>query len=178
MIEIIDNILPVEINKKIIFQLFNHDNWRLPHDTDGINKDEFINEMLYKNKKNAGMSLTSYEKNDGINLNSPLNLYAETIFYIIKERSKYKFKDILRFYWNYYDTSSSGNYHVDKRKNNIISIVYNLHSNDGGTEFKDLNKFYKSNEGQAIIFPSNIMHKGVAPKKFNHRFNLNIVATI
>jgi hypothetical protein len=67
-------------------------------------------------------------------------------------------------------------FHQDMVEKGYVSIVYNMHDNDGGTEFKD-DKFIKSKEGQAILFESNLFHRGVAPKKTNHRFSLNILTT-
>ena len=131
---------------------------------------------LKNNNRNSGFVLLTYNVTNNINLNTPLNIYAETIFHLIKEKSKYDITDPLRFYWNYYDSSSMGKLHQDMTTNGHYSIIYNLHTNDGGTEFFDGKKtFIKSKAGQAIIFPSEINHRGVAPKKLNHRFNLNIV---
>ena len=50
----------------------------------------------------------------------------------------------------------------------------------GGTIFEINNqeKFEKSIESEAIIFPSKIRHMGVAPKENFHRFNLNIITQI
>ena len=65
-------------------------------------------------------------------------------------------------------------------KDNKFSIIYNLHDNDGGTEFKINNeiKFYKSEESTALLFPSKIEHRGVSPTKDLNRFSLNILIEI
>ena len=60
------------------------------------------------------------------------------------------------------------------KESNCLSIVYNLHNNDGGTDFKN-NKIIKSKEGQAIVFNSDYLHKGVSSKNIPVRYALNIV---
>jgi len=175
MINTIDNLLPHEINLKIINHLLNTPNWSFPSD-DFEEKKHQLNNMLYKNKKNAGFMLMTFDSTRDINLNTPLNIYAEIIFYKIQQLYNNKIKNIIRFYWNYYDNSASMIFHQDMVEKGYVSIVYNMHDNDGGTEFKD-DKFIKSKEGQAILFESNLFHRGVAPKKTNHRFSLNILTT-
>jgi len=170
---IIKNILPNQINKHIIKKLCNQPNWCFPHDVEDKTRDIFFEEMVDKNISNSGFSLVTYDNDNNLNIKTDLNLYAEIIFYYIKQKLKSNIHSISRIYWNYYDNSSVGNYHLDNNKINYKSIIYNLHSNDGGTFIK--NKFIKSEEGEAIIFDSNIRHKGVAPIKNKHRFNLNII---
>jgi|DEB0MinimDraft_6_1074348.scaffolds.fasta_scaffold01914_8 hypothetical protein len=172
--EVIKNILPHQTNIKILLNLINHNNWCFPTDT--INDKKIILEKFFKyNESNSGMMLMSYDKSNNINLNSPLNLYGELIFDIIKSKSTYKLNDLVRIYWNYYDNSSVMKEHKDMLDDKHISIVYNLNNNDGGTEINK--KFIESEESTAIIFKSNTLHKAVAPVKEKHRFSLNIVTT-
>lgn len=175
MIETIDNVLPTDINKKIIYFLL-QEKWSFA-------SDNFKNSDVYKNKffngeMDMGMSILSYHKDRNICLNSALNLYAEIIYSIIKQKTKYKFIEPTRFYWNWYNPNSITDFHKDEENDGSISFVYNLHTNDGGTIFKDNNLIIPSNEGQAILFPSNLEHKGMVPKKYASRFNLNCIATI
>jgi len=172
--EVIKDILPHQTNLKILLNLINHSNWCFP--TDIINDKKIILEKFFKhNESNSGMMLMSFNKSNSINLNSPLNLYGEIIFDIIKTKSKYKLNDLIRIYWNYYDNSSVMKEHKDMPDDKYISIVYNLNNNDGGTEINK--KFIKSEESTAIVFKSNTLHKAVAPVKEKHRFSLNIVTT-
>ena len=78
-----------------------------------------------------------------------------------------------RFLYNYYNRSSEGGHHKDVDELGVRSIIYYFNTCDGGTYVKD--DFFKSEAGKAIIFPSNIWHKGVGPKKDKQRFVLNIV---
>ena len=104
------------------------------------------------------------------------NNFGDLIYFHCKEKSKkFKIEQITRFYWNLYSRSSKCIWHTDERGiNEFVSIIYNLHDNDGGTEFES--GFIKSKDGEAIIFPSNLPHKGVGPKEYKWRLNLNIVA--
>ena len=94
---------------------------------------------------------------------------------MIDEKSNFNIGLIQRIYWNMYVNSSVMEYHRDQQAdNNCISIVYNLHTNDGGTNFKDY-ETKSSKESQAIVFKSEKLHKGIAPKKIPFRFCVNIV---
>ena len=173
MINKIKNILPPEINRHIITKLCNQQNWGFPHDVESKTREDFFNEVIDKSRPNAGFALVTYDKVRKVRIETDLNLYAEIIFYFIKQKLKSNLHTISRIYWNYYDNSSAGNYHLDAQESNYKSIIYNLHSNDGGTFIK--NKFIPSQEGEAIIFNSNIKHKGAPPIKNKHRFNLNML---
>ena len=74
--------------------------------------------------------------------------------------------------YNFYHTKSAGSEHVDSETPNCVSILYNFNTNDGYTEI--LNEKYKSNESEAILFNSNLLHKGIGDEK-NLRYNLNIL---
>ena len=175
MINKVKNILPPEINKHIIIKLCNQPNWCFPHDAQGQTRDEFFNNFVSDNVSNSGFSLVTYDQLNNIKIDTNLNLYAEIIFYKIKQELKLNLHSISRIYWNYYDTTSIANYHVDRTEPGYKSIIYNIHTNDGGTRIGD--KFFKSNESEAIVFDSDLKHKGVAPSNYKHRFNLNIICS-
>jgi len=61
-----------------------------------------------------------------------------------------------------------------------MSIIYNVHSNDGGTEIKigDKTEFVPSVSSQAILFPSCLWHRGISSKQDPQRFSLNILMDI
>ena len=172
MIEIIKNILPSEINKKIILLLLESNKWRIAKDHNDEIK--LLNDLLGPDGKNYGNFLQTYDEYSNINIDTPLNLYAEIIYLIIKKQTtKYKFLKPVRFYWNYYTSSSHTENHIDNDKEYMLSFVYNLHTNNGGTEINGV--FYPSNESEAILFPSNIVHKGVTSTNTKGRFNFNCV---
>jgi hypothetical protein len=86
----------------------------------------------------------------------------------------------MRVYWNWYAPGALMEFHQDGNKDNYYSIIYNIHNNDGGTEFNINNKikFFKSVESEALLFPSILYHRGMAPKESLNRFALNIIVQI
>ena len=165
--KLVNNILSVEINKQIINDLVNH-HWYIAWDND-MNRVE----KIFSNKNN-GFSIITYDYGKPIG-NSPLNKYGKMVFDIVIKKTKLK-AELERIFWNMYFKNSESELHKDRPKENFISVVYNLHTTDGGTEIDD--KFYKDMEGQAKIFNSNILHKGVGAKNSNVRFNLNLILKI
>jgi len=129
--------------------------------------------------KDSGFMLNTY-KEDQINAHDILNCLANLIYDVVESKCFFTFKKICRVYWNWYHPGSLMQFHDDSKLDNKYSILYNLHNNDGGTEFKinDKLKFFKSNESEAILFPSKIEHRGIAPKVNPNRFCLNITLEI
>ena len=190
--KIIKNILSNEDNFKIIEHLIKCKNWMMAYD----NKKHDINLILEEgslsitvNKKLnftelqnyfsnfKGMSMLTYShdilKNKEDILDPFLNNYAEKISKIICKKANIKKYKIVRYFWNFYRPLDVTDWHVDRKENNCISFVYNLHDSDGGTEINK--KIYYDKEGEAKVFKSNIKHRGLGPKKINFRLNLNCI---
>jgi hypothetical protein len=163
-VKILNNIIPKIINDNIINELISHP-WRVAQDnTENVRKKLF-------SEINGGFSLTTLK--DGIiQTNTVLNVYGQIIFNIIIDKLKIKAR-LDRLFWNMYLKQSETEIHADKLDPEYFSLVYNLHTTDGGIEID--NKFYPDLESQAKIFKSNILHKGIGPKQDNVRFNLNIM---
>jgi hypothetical protein len=174
MIKTMNQVLPKEINNDIIKLLLKQRNWGFAFDNGGI--DKFIKDVIIENTSNRGFNIITYDDVLNIKLNSALNIYADIVFCRVKEFLKINFKRPSRYFWNYYDSSSTAFEHIDSEDKNKISIIYNLHDNDGGTMIN--NRFYESKGGQAIIFSSNIIHKGIMSENKKHRFNLNIIGVV
>ena len=104
-------------------------------------------------------------------LNHLANMVAQNV---TKRISKAMYFTLWRIMWNYYSPTSKGDWHNDMDTDNYVSIVFNLHTNDGSTEFKDRG-IVPSVRNQAIFFPSNILHKGNPPVNDTKRLNLNLV---
>ena len=166
MIKKIDTGIPTGINKDIINNLYRATNWFF-----GADKDLNIN----INKEDEGFTLNTTKYDYDI-----LNTYAKVIYTLVEKDSFMKFREIIRVYWNWYHPGSDMTFHQDDIRDNYFSIIYNLHDNDGGTEFRmnDDVKFFKSEESSALLFPSKIEHRGVSPTKNLNRFSLNILITI
>jgi hypothetical protein len=161
---LLNDILPVSTNITIIKELCNH-HWFISHDK---TNDRF--EKIFSNKNN-GFSIVTVERNEE-KIQTVLNTYGKIICDIIVEKLKMNLK-IDRLFWNMYLKNAESEIHIDTLDPECISIVYNLHTTDGGTEING--KFYEDKIGQAKIFNSNIPHRGVAIRKDNVRFNLNII---
>jgi hypothetical protein len=171
MITKIDTLIPSQTNKRIISELYCLKTWF-------FGCDQNMKDVI--NKQDAGFSSSTFSEDSTYYNNDILNTYGYVIFDTIQKNSFMKFKKINRIYWNWYHSNSAMQYHTDSENDNNFSVVYNLHNNDGGTEFKinDETKFYDSNESEALLFPSKLYHKGISPKKNLNRFSLNMVLEI
>jgi len=160
-----------ESNKRIINNLYQLKNW-------GFGSDIYNPRNV--NRKDGGFNIMTYSVESDYFNNDILNTYVEIISDVVNKQSLLQFKRIYRVVWNWYHQGSITEFHTDSPKDNMFSILYNLHDNDGGTEFKinDEKKFYKSIDSQALLFPSKLYHRGVSPKTNENRFSLNIVIEI
>jgi len=162
-VKILNNIIPKIINDNIINELISHP-WRIAQDNIENVRKKLFSEI------NGGFSLITLK--DGIiQTNTVLNVYGQIIFNIIIDKLKIKAR-LDRLFWNMYLKQSETEIHADNLNPEYFSLVYNLHTTDGGIEID--NKFYPDLESQAKIFKSNILHRGIGPKQDNVRFNLNI----
>tara|TARA_R100001015_G_scaffold2394_1_gene690 strand:+ start:1770 stop:2336 length:567 start_codon:yes stop_codon:yes gene_type:complete len=176
-IEILKLPIPVTLNNNILNYLQKQGKWDFVYDRDrqiSPNMKQVASPGLFTD---AGLARITYSNGlSGTVNDNYLNNFGDLIYFHCKEKSKkFKIEQITRFYWNLYSRSSKCLWHTDEKGiDEFVSIIYNLHDNDGGTEFES--GFIKSKEGEAIIFPSNLPHKGVGPKEYKWRLNLNIVA--
>jgi hypothetical protein len=172
MIKKINTGIPTKTNKRIISVLSRINGWSFGYDNDS--------NQININKPDAGFFLKTYTNYSTYINNDNLNFFGYFVADIIEKNTFFKFKSINRIYWNWYNSGSNMQFHSDESLDKFFSIVYNLHTNDGGTEFSvnDKKTFYNSIESEALFFPSKIKHKGIAPTKDLNRFSLNIVVEI
>jgi hypothetical protein len=163
-VKILNNIIPKTINNNIINELVTHQ-WYIACDKTKDMRKKIFSEI------NNGFSFVTLE-NGIIKINTILNVYGQIIFNIIIDKLKIKAR-LDRLFWNMYLKQSETEIHTDSLDPEYFSLVYNLHTTDGGIEID--NKFYPDLESQAKIFKSNILHRGIGPKQDNVRFNLNIM---
>ena len=116
-----------------------------------------------------------------------MNCYAEIILKkFLKDAGDLGPIGIHRYWWNYFNRANAGSFHKDINENStdclrngqskvedFYSIVYSLNTCDGGTMIED--QFVKSEEGRAVMFPSNLEHRGIGPTVDAQRYNLNII---
>ena len=164
--------IPPTTNNRIIDLLYLSTSW-------GFGSDVGLSQRS-TNKMDSGFVVTSFsDSNPSFQIDS-LNIYANVILDAISHNSFFKYNRVRRLYWNWYHSNSQAEFHQDNEADNQVSIIYNLHDNDGGTEFQigDKIEFFKSEPSQALIFPSKIFHRGIAPKEKCNRFCLNILTEI
>lgn len=170
MVKIINTGLPKEFNEKIITELAGSHLWRIATD-----ENRGAIDISKKGKGDTGFSFTTYRENEMNSVGSFWNSLAEIIFYIVTSKLKMPNARIVRTMYNFYTPSARCNMHIDTQSEKGFSILYNFHDNDGGTFFENENKIYPSKESQALVFKSNIKHKGIAPKEYVGRLNLNMI---
>jgi len=181
-IEIFDLPVPKEINREAINYLGNKGRWSFVFD--GGHGVPQLSDIIAPNTiTDGGMALVSYSHSNSHDaIPDPyLNNFGNWIYSFCKERTKLKIQYLERMYWNLYSPSASCTWHIDKEVGGYLghygSIVYNLHTNDGGTEFEGNQKILAT-EGQALVFPSHLTHRGLAPEKNKWRVSLNMVVKI
>ena len=166
------NILPKAINNMILEELCNSCRWRLAFDKGP--RDIYVSMLLNEVDKDFGWNMRSYHSREHFDENVKLNSWAQVVFFkVIEESKKFINPRPVRFNWNYYNKSSTGQSHTDSENKNSHSILYSIHDTDGGVQVAD--SFFKDVEGEAKLFPSFVEHKGIGPTKNVLRFNLNIV---
>jgi len=165
-------------NERIIRMLFLAENWRYATDNSPDEKN--------LKRPDGGFTLTTHDLSYPYiktERNEFLNSFAFVVADLVEKNSYLKFSKILRVFWNWYHPGSVMDFHQDDNRHNRWSIVYNLHTNDGGTEFKNVNHnngehktiFHKSEESHALLFPSVMDHRGRAPTEDLNRLSLNVM---
>lgn len=162
---VFENLFDEDFNELLEKELIFRGNWCIASD---VVPEEF---------SDAGFSYVTYHidpENASVQPNPNLNAWGYLIFHkILKKVDLQGNTQVRRFLWSYYNRASEGSEHIDTNDPNCYSIVYNIVDSDGGTWIGD--KFYKSEAGKAILFPSSLTHRGVGPRKDRQRFILNIM---
>jgi hypothetical protein len=160
-----DNIMPKQKNEEIIQNLCNV-GWYIATEYNSPYQ------SLFENKQTAsGFSYVTHKSTT----DKKLNYFAEEVVNKTCEIMKIKYK-IERIMWNMYMRNQNGIVHTDIDAPGYLSMLYNLHTTDGGIEIED--NFLIDKESQIKIFDSQIKHRGLGPKKDTIRFNLNIVINV
>lgn len=167
-----ENIIPINENIKIIGDLLDCP-WFVATDKN-YPGDKLLNILK---GSHCGFSFDPYYNfDDDKKLNDEYNHlinFAYKIHKNICDKQNYKNSKMMRIYFNMYYKNQNTEFHTDKKDDKYITILYNLHTTDGGTIVD--NVFYEDKMGQAKIFKSNLLHKGIGPKTDKIRFNLNMI---
>lgn len=169
----INNLFSPATNLRII-NILVHQHWGFAWD----NKERKKNLLNYVlENKNHGFYLVTLLQNEDTK-KTPESVELNTFGKILVDQVCFKIGidepvSIDRFYWNMYFNNSNMVEHPDWDDDSRLTILYNLHTTDGGLQIGKT--FYKDNMGEAKIFHGVNLHKGIAPKKDPIRFNLNVV---
>jgi hypothetical protein len=164
MSKIVKNIFPSNVNTEIIKLLKSTEGWYFGYDKKQIS---------FSIAEDEGLALRTFPEQQNIHSNfQTLNMFAYSVASIVCDKLNINLKGLKRVNYNFYHSLSKGNTHIDSETDKCVSILYNLNTNDGYTQIEE-NKF-NSNESEAIVFNSNIKHKGVGPTK-GLRYNINII---
>ena len=174
-IEIIKTNVPPPLNTEILDYL-SKVGWKFAADKHQEFRKPFSQIIKDDEAKDYGMFITTHEEKFDHTPDKTLNDFGRWIFHLVNIQSKYNLIRPTRMYWNYYTPQAMPEWHIDESMvGNYVSIFYNLHDYDGGTEFQNGERI-ESKEGDAIVFPSHLVHRGYAPVRKHHRFNLNMIA--
>lgn len=174
MIVVEKDLFPDSFNDYVSGRLQRSAEWRLcldehylPGADDSQHSDTGFVYYTYTNDRDWSM-INSQDLNRGY-----FNNLAETILHTALEGTDLINPQIYRIMWNYYNRASQGIMHRDHQNTGMYSMVYNLSTTDGGTEIAG--QFYPGDAGTAIVFDSNLDHRGFGPKSAPRRFVLNCI---
>jgi len=103
-----------------------------------------------------------------------LNIVAMSAVKKLQETKKIKNNlELKRVLLNVVPKDVRGAFHKDYTNEGFYSFILNISDSDGGTEVEDV--FYEHKFNNALLFPSNTLHRGVGPKNSLVRINLAIV---
>tara|TARA_R100000458_G_C8236171_1_gene216473 strand:+ start:431 stop:919 length:489 start_codon:yes stop_codon:yes gene_type:complete len=157
MIEIFENFLEPNLIKLVNEQLPNS-----IYKWDTTNKDKVFqgfNQLSYPLEKDSNIFL---------------NIAAMGALKKLQETKKIQNKiEIQRVLLNVVPKDVIGAFHKDYTDEGLYSFILNISDSDGGTEVEDV--FYEHKFNNALLFPSNTLHRGVGPKNSLVRINLAIV---
>jgi hypothetical protein len=101
-----------------------------------------------------------------------LNTFAITA--VIKlQRLINKNFELKRVLFNILTKDVEGVEHIDIDQDDYYTFILNLEKCDGGTFI--LKKFFKNNYNEGLFFKSNILHRGIGPKKNLKRINMALM---
>tara|TARA_R100001530_G_C4285361_1_gene146674 strand:+ start:90 stop:617 length:528 start_codon:yes stop_codon:yes gene_type:complete len=78
-----------------------------------------------------------------------------------------------RAFINVFPRGLEGGWHTDNDKKDTYSLIINTSNSDGGTDIGE--KFYKNNFNEAILFNSNLNHRGIGPTNSLYRRSLALI---
>jgi len=180
--------IPQQMILDMINYLGNNALWNFVFDWDRNDAPHFSKIIDSSKTTDHGFATVTYSIDNSISgtrEDNVMNNFGNWVYHFCRENSKkYNIKRLQRLYWNLYSQTSECQWHTDiqpseknKYSNTHASIIYNFHDNDGGTEIEG-HGLQLAKEREAIIFPSNVLHKGVGPTQNKWRLSLNIIVQL
>jgi hypothetical protein len=177
MIEYINNVIKdLGVLDYITETVMSQRGWQIVHDhlyqpaDSGFDTGKF---------SDTGFVLETFNKEPNSGFNPKINSFGDLIINQIFKQSRFIYENIVvtRYFWNYYNRSSTGTWHQDSTEfdppGNYSSIVFYLNDSDGGTYVEK--EFVQHKQNCAIIFDSKTMHRGVGPTTAKQRIALNVI---
>lgn len=168
-----DDLFSVEFNRYVAARLRREGDWRLCLDDiycGGLDTDRY---------SDTGMVFYSYHSDIPAHQiqQDPVRSWFNTVAELILHTAirHVDAVEIDRVMWNYYSRSSTGVEHQDYHEPGRSSMIYNLTGTDGGTWIGP--DYYQGLLGRALLFPSEIPHRGTGPSDQAQRLVLNVIYT-
>lgn len=168
-----DQLFPVEFNRYLSQRLCQQGDWRLCLDDlycGGLDTERYSDTGMVFYSYHSDVPLQSIQQDP---VRQFFNTAAELILHTATACSDQVVID--RIMWNYYSRSSTGVSHRDYHEPGRTSLIYNLSQTDGGTWIGD--QYYQGHQGRALVFPSELEHRGTGPVLQPHRLVLNVIFT-
>lgn len=173
-VQIRDQLFSSDFNRYVSQRLRREGDWRLCLDDiycGGLDTDKYSDTGMVFYSYHSEIPLQTIQQDP---VRSWFNTCAELILHTAMADSRNM--EIDRVMWNYYSRSSTGVTHRDYHEPGRTSMVYNLTATDGGTWIGE--EYYQGDQGRAIIFPSQMDHRGQGPSTQSHRLVLNVIFTV
>ena len=166
-----DQLFAREYNRYLVERLISDADWRLCLDDTycgGLDRDRYSDTGMVFYSYHSDVPLQQIQQDP---VRTWFNTAAELILHTALGHNRAV--EIDRVMWNYYSRSSTGVTHQDYHEPGRTSMVYNLTNTDGGTWIED--QYFQGDQGRALIFPSELNHRGQGPEQQPYRMVLNVI---
>ena len=163
-VTIVDNVLPENVHKFLYGFIIDEPIWNISVNS-GPNSPEILGRVLYDDERN-------------INSKNGAQTLSILVYMFIKERVDFLSEKVRRIHLGAKAAMQDDIFHKDRMDDNSYTVLYYLNptwkkSWGGHTIVGDEKIEYKPN--RAIIYKSNISHRGIAPKGPTFRTYINYV---
>ena len=163
-VTIVDNVLPIEVHKFLYGYMIDEPMWNISVNS-GPTSPEILGRVLYDDERN-------------INTKNGAQALSIFVYMLIKEKVDFLSERVRRIHLGAKAAMQDDHFHKDRYDNHSYTVLFYLNptwkkSWGGHTIVGDEKIEYKPN--RAIIYKSNISHRGIAPKGPSFRTYINYV---